>query len=320
MATATVTTPNLKEAVLDHIPGYRRAENRHKRLQKLIRIVPNETELKRDYRARIFAAADADVDSLDDLRQDYITDRAIWQGAAAFAEQVSQALRQASEDMKTARLTGSRAALDYLRTQLDDLMAEVREHRDIIATHPKSAEHVINAGNAAQKNWNLVEGLISRYDELRAAHRDYVRIQTDGSAGQDFATCGQIATFIDHDPSWLYRRGTAPGSQSQVEEIRAWFNASRGRVKPADVNRVDIWPQSYRASQWLLIVADNQPWLPDGTTIKRSAQTANQLMDQQFRDASRLNLFRSTVAELDSRLASGKQAKVSVTAFNEDLD
>jgi len=300
----TTSAKSLRDSVLDAIPGYRQAEHRRHRLTQILGQLPAQPDLILGYQARIFAAADEGADNLNDLRLDYITDLTVAQGAMRFREEVVEAMHQAVTQMDTTRRQGASVALDYLRRELDSLMADVRKNRDIIATHPTNAADVINGGRSA-KDWKLVEDLVTRYDTLRALHREYVKFQGN-PGGTDFAVCGQVAKFLDTDPHWIHRRNTAHGNGSPVPEIREWF-ASRParRTKAEDAGRSSIWPASMRPAEWLLTVADNRPWLPNAHSIEEAAHLANQLMDKPFKNGSTLNFFRDTLKKVSELTANG---------------
>lgn len=283
----------LKERVLDQIPPYRGLQNRRDRLRSLLRIVPPASDLNLAYAEQITAAADAGAENLDDLRDRFAADRQNWSTAAEFNALVRDAWFQASSDTENAQKAGASIALDYLRGELENLMAEVREHREVLQAHPDSAEQAIGAGPAGLKNWKLVSELIGRYQELRTEHRVYVNLQFGGTV-KGFDTCAQSARFLEIDPWW--RRCRSTGGTCPDTQIAAWMHCRDPR---AEGHRTNIWPHSYTHAQWLLAIADNDPWLPDANTIDRANLIATDLLARMPSNSIEIASFYRRLDELN---------------------
>lgn len=285
----------LRERVLDAIPGYRQAQARHDRLIALTQIVPTVHEaLDAGYIEQIAAAADNESASLDDLAASYALDRQTWAAKVEFQKLVIATREQARTAAESAKVYGATEALDFLRDELDTLMAEVDKHRAPVAAHPNTAEEAIRGGGT--KQWELVEGLIARYAELRAEHRKYVTLQS-GEVARGFAVCGQIARFLEADPYWRYRRATCPGHASTDPSIATWFTQSG----TGEAHRTNIWPLGIPRNQWLLTVADNQPWLPDADTIIQAHYLAEELFAgaKSYRTMPEIGGFQRRISELN---------------------
>ncbi|BAX96317.1 hypothetical protein MSTE_00982 [Mycobacteroides stephanolepidis] len=282
----------LKERVLDQIPRYRELQNRRDRLRSLLRIVPPASDLNLAYAEQITAAADTGADNLDDLRDRFAADRQNWTAAAEFNTLVRDAWYHASSETENAQKASVPIALDYLRGELTALMNEVREHREVLQAHPDSAEEAIGAGPAGLKSWKTVNTLIDRYQELRTEHRVYVNLRFGGTV-KGFDTCAQSARFLEMDPWW--RRCRSTGGTCNDTRIAAWLH---NREHHAEGNRTNIWPHSYTQPQWLLAVADNDPWLPDANTIDRANQIATELLGRMPSNNSEITSFYRRIAEL----------------------
>ncbi|MCB0928623.1 MAG: hypothetical protein U0R77_14440 [Mycolicibacterium insubricum] len=277
-------TSTLRARVLDALPGYRQQEHRHDQLRAMHQNIPTAPgAFANDYLERIAAAADNDGRDLDTLATSFATDRAAWAAAAEFNGLISQARDRAWHAMQSAEATGAETALNFLRSELDTLAAEVNEHRTAVENHPNTAEQAIATGTG-QAQWNLVDGLISRYNEIRNEHRRYVKLQSDGNEPRGFVFVAQSAKFLEVDPYWLHRRAATNGRNSTDPAIAAWF-ASIGGAQ-TEYARNGIWPTMPR-NRWLLTVTDNHPWLPDAATINAAYATADDLFTagRTFRNA-----------------------------------
>ncbi|MGV0718543.1 hypothetical protein ABQE93_24365 [Mycolicibacterium sp. XJ662] len=270
------TKTSLRERVLDEVPGYRQAQRRHLRLTELFQIVGTPlNELNRGYIDRICAAADDEtVSSLDDLAGAYATDWQQHSGRLEFFRLVGAERDRAADHTKTAMAQGADSALEFLRGELKALVADIVENRETVNAHPNSAAKVLASDAGAADRWHLVTVLISRYEEIRTEHRRYVNLQ-QGEHIQGYATVGQCARFLEVDPYWRHQRATTPGHASTDPAIAAWFNNRPRRGQ--NTGNTGIWPVGYSQSQWLLIVADSEPWLPDADTIDHAHRLAEQL-------------------------------------------
>lgn len=279
----TKKTPALRERILDEIPGYRAAMHRFDTLRRLtlsgLDDIGNATTIEVAYYDKISAAVANGVDSLHDLREQYTADVTGMQARSQFHALAVRIMQQSRTDAETALSDNADVALDYLRSELDTLMADVRKSRTLIANHPASAEVALTAGGpTAAHDWQTVTTLLGRYDEIRREHLAWVRRQSGDANTAAFATIGQVARFLEADPAWLYRRATTPvPGTGNNPTIAAWLDGTRITVDPAEANRDGIWPNTIRPSQWLLTVADNDPWVPNADTITACHNTADEM-------------------------------------------
>lgn len=289
---------SLRERVRDAIPGYRTAQNRHKRLQNDMIALPDVglADLDADYQNRIWQAIDNGAENLHDLRASYIADRQKLMAQGEFHVLVVNSSRQAYYAAETAESAGADHALDFLRAELDTLMADVNDHRAILAAHPTTAEAAMNAGADGLDRWKRAEDLIRRYDELRTEHQRYVRLQS-GNQPADFAVIGQFAGFLEAEPYWRYCRSIRSAEHSTDPAIAKWLSTQPG---DAEYHRKSTWPATMSRADWLLVVADNDPWLPDAAHIDRLAQRAEQLFakGRSYRSGIEINGFRANMADL----------------------
>ncbi|BBZ64959.1 hypothetical protein MINS_03880 [Mycolicibacterium insubricum] len=297
---------SMKDAVLDQLPGYRAAEHRENRLKKELPAlaaagIPVSLRYLDVVRERL------DGDGPLDLRQmcaDYGNEYTAQLGRHEFHQMLATELTDLHHQKATLLANHADVALDFLRGQLDQLMAAVRDNRERIAGQPASADAALAAGKNAVADYQLVQGLIGRYVEIRAEHRRYAAGNRGagggvGAFGRPFDTVGEVARFLEVVPYWQQRRGTTPARNSTEPAIRAWFNASH-----AGAMQVDSYGNSSMnavpANQWLLTVADNDPWLPDGDTIQRAYDFADQLFapGRSYNRRTEIEMFWSHVANL----------------------
>lgn len=290
MPTKTKTSVPLRDRILDQIPDYRSALLRADALRSLTLRgldLGNTGTIDTAYYAKISDAVTNGADNLDDLRDQYTADITGMQARSQFHALVVRIMQQSRADAETALGDNTDVALDYLRSELDTLMVDVRNNRTLIDNHPATAEAALSAGPQAAQDWATVTTLLGRYDEIRREHLAWVRRQSGDMSNAAFATIGQTARFLEADPTWLYRRATTPapsyGWDPAVTTITAWLDGTRMdgtrmTVDPAEAQRDGIWPNTIRPTQWLLTVADNNPWVPDGPTITACQNTADELL------------------------------------------
>ena len=265
--------PTLKDRIHAEIPGYDTALARERALRTLtianMNAMGNVGDVNADYYHRVSAAVDNGVTDLDDLRESYAAEVSKLQARAGFQQLCVSLMQQSHTDADTALTDHTDIAFDVLRAELDAIMADVDKHRAIIQAHPATAEEALNAGPNGAKNWQTVTSLLARYDELRREHRTWALRQIGETTAPGFATIGQVRTFFDTDPTLLHARATTRAPSDGDGALSTWLSQSPTGIDPADASRRDgnIWPSSYRPADWLLLVADNQPWVPDGHTI-----------------------------------------------------
>lgn len=284
----------LKDRVRDEIPGYRAAQRRSDRLRAMLGTPAGTIDLDATYTKRISEAIDGGAENLDELRAAYVTDLQQVTAAAGFHTLMVRSHRQAYDAADAAERAGTDHALDFLRTELATLMEEVDEHRAVLASHPENAEAAINAGADGLDRWKIAEDLISRYAELRSEHRRYCMLQ-DGQP-LHFATIGQCAGFLEADPYWARLRSTRGGSNSTDAAIAAWMSTQAG----GEPHRNGIWPDTISRADWLLIVADNEPWLPDAGHIGELGHRCEQLfvVNRSYRNGLEISSFRDSMTRL----------------------
>ncbi|WP_197382647.1 hypothetical protein [Mycolicibacterium mengxianglii] len=301
-------TDSLHKQILDVIPGYRNAIERRETLRKLMRTNTWVGDFEATFRAKIADAVDTGATNLDDLRAEYTAARQEWKATGEFNVLITNAYHDADNAVAQTLSGGTAAALDYLRVEMDTLMADVRKNRDVITAHPSSAEQALDTPSGA-KNWRTVTSLLGRYADLRNEHHSWIR--RDGNI-KGFEVCGQFTKLLA-DPHWQYRRATSPGKRATDSQIAAWFAGGTTKPNPTqswpefvasqakdatDVDRPDIWPQSVRPNTWLLIVADNDPWLPDADTIAEVHRITTELFTRPMTESADNRWFYRLISEL----------------------
>lgn len=295
----------LKDRILDQIPGYRTVVERERRLRTLtmqgLNAIGNASDIAVDYYEKIAQAVDSGADSLTDIRDQYMTDLNGLRARAEFHQLAVRVMQQAQADANVILSSNTDLALNILRAELDTLMTEVRKHRAVIAAHPATAEQALSSGDPkAADNWRTVTGLLGRYDEIHNEYNQWITRQDDTGRGVAFAATviGQMARFLEAEPFWLHRRSITPAPDGGNNgPIKAWLDAAQGfTLTPEDNPRTGLWPHAHAPSQWLLMVADNEPWLPDADTLFACLDLAEDM----FRSSATAGAswFYSRIAEL----------------------
>lgn len=185
-------------------------------------------------------------------------------------------------------------ALTICRDELDSIMARVAKHRHLIENHPTTAEEALRVGNLS--DWETVEQILTDYQALRAEHARQVRLQ-DKALLTRVVDSFQCREFLDVDRHWAYRRRTTPIADNYpAPEVLRFFRAD----VPTITNQ--------GPAQWILTVADHQPWLPDATQIATLNNRLEQLCSRPWHtDRSRADRtwFAESLAEI--RIISSQQ-------------
>lgn len=280
----------LKDRILAQIPGYHDALNRERALRALtlqsLNDLGNGGELESAYYAKIKAAVDSGAKNLNAVRDAYVADLNGMRARAEFHQLTVRVMEQSRIDAQQALATNTSVALDVLRAELDTLVSDVHSKRDIVAAHPVNAEQALTTGGSkAAANWKIVIDLLGRYDEIHREYYDWVsREHGTHLPAQTPVVCGQTRRFLEVEPVWLHRRATTPAPGNSTDsDLAAWLNKRQDATfQPEDLQRTSPWPHAHRPSEWLLIVVDNEPWLPDAATLTACRAMA----DEMFRSAS----------------------------------
>ncbi|KRD04953.1 hypothetical protein ASE48_20140 [Mycobacterium sp. Root265] len=294
----------LKDRILSQIPGYQTALERERRLRTLtlqsLDNLGNGADLESAYYAKVAEAVDGGATDLNSVCDAYVADLNGMRARAEFHQLAVRVMQQARTDADHALTTGSDTALDILRSELDTLVTDVHKHRALIVAHPVNAEQALTTGGPkAASDWKAVTELLGRYDEIHREYTEWVSRQHETHLPTHIpVACGQTRRFLEIEPAWLHRRATTPAPDgSNNHDIAAWLNQHGATdLNPEDMQRNSPWPHAHRPSEWLLIVVDNQPWLPDAATLT----ACHALADEMFRTAaySGTSWFYNRLAEL----------------------
>ncbi|WOC12582.1 hypothetical protein [Gordonia sp. MP11Mi] len=248
--------------------------------ERLLGWNPQRTENVDDqYRARLTAGADPAT-----LLDDYIEAKGRENLAGQFGLIVRDVLQRVTDQRDYERAFVD-TALDMCRDELDTIMARVDSNRDLIARH-ETAETA--ARNGDLEAWQTVEGLLDDYDQLTAEYRRQIRL-ADSSLHGPLIGSAQCRDFLDVSSYWMHqRRVTSILEDYPDHTIRAWF---RGLPNTGGHSR----------AEWILTVADHQPWMPDADELRQATTIAEQLCrhrwnsgnagaDRQFFAANMANL------------------------------
>lgn len=208
------------------------------------------------YRARLLAGEDP-VDLVDD----YIAAKNRETAAVQFGRVVAGIL-QSTLDTSVHETAFVDHALDMCRTELEQIMSRVDEHRDLIKSHPETADAAIRHGSL--DDYQTVEQILTDYDQLIAEYRRQIRLGNPSLGGQLIDSV-QCRDFLDVSTYWLHQRRTTSVLEDYPDPtIRGWF-----RGLPA--------PSSRTRAEQILTIADHGPWMPDPDTLAAVTRIAEQL-------------------------------------------
>lgn len=276
----------LKDRILDRIPGYHDALNRERALRSLtlqsLNDLGNGGELESAYYAKIKDAVDSGAKDLNAVRDAYVADLNGMRARAEFHQLAVRVMEQSRVDAQHALETNTAVAFDVLRAELDALVTDVHANRKIITDHPTNAEQALTTGGPkAAASWKTVTDLLGRYDEI---HREYYTwVSRDHGThlpAQVPVICGQTRRFLEVEPAWLHQRAITPApGTSTTSDVAQWLDSKQGiDFNADDLQRTSPWPHAHRPSQWLLIVVDNEPWLPDAATLTACHSMAGEML------------------------------------------
>ncbi len=275
----------LRDRILAQIPGYSAAVSRERELRSLtlqsLNGIGNAAELETEYHRKITDAVDAGATDLAAVRDAYVSDVTGLRARAEFHQLAVRVMEQSRIGAQQALESNTSVAFDVLRGELDALVNDVHTHRKLIGEHPTNAEQALaTGGSKAAANWKTVTDLLGRYDEI---HREYYtwvsRDHGTHLAAQIPVICGQTRRFLEVEPAWLHRRAVTPSPSHSTSAIAAWLNPRRSiNIHADDPHRTSPWPNAYRPSEWLLIVVDNEPWLPDADTLTACHALADEML------------------------------------------
>lgn len=283
---STANRTGLRDRILEQIPGYSAAVSREQALRTLtlqsLNGIGNAAELETDYHRKITDAVAAGAKDLVAVRDAYVADMTGMRARAEFHQLAVRVMEQSRIDAQQAMETNTAVAFDVLRTELDGLVNDMHANRKIITEHPTNAEQALTTGGSkAAANWKTVTDLLGRYDEIH--HEYYQWVSRDHGthlAAQIPVICGQTRRFLEVEPAWLHRRAVTPApGNSTNSDIAAWLNRRQSvEFHADDAQRTSPWPNAYRPSEWLLIVVDNEPWLPDADSLTACHAVANEML------------------------------------------
>lgn len=191
--------------------------------------------------------------------------------AQARADVITRVLESAASVVSYAEGDeGIEDALSYLRTELDRVLADVRDLAPTFAG-VRSAADILDDEDA-RKDWRILEKLAAEYDEIRTTHlslfrRAWKSEQPDETLRtSEFEEYGLYADFLDHSREWLKERRAA-SANSRPGPFRDWLTPTRRDSPLEGVRQLDA------PLRILAIVQHSTPWLPN-TSQFAAARTA----------------------------------------------
>ncbi|UQE75801.1 hypothetical protein MYK68_04095 [Gordonia sp. PP30] len=217
-----------------------------------------------DYTEKLHAGADPA-----ELIDDYCAAKLRENAENAFGALTANVLQRVA-DPRSHEEHFAETALAMCRDELDAIFTRVDQHRDLIAEHPMTAEAALN-GNI--DDYQTVQKILSDYDALRAEYVRQIRLLNPAIGGATINGI-QARDFLAIDPYWARKRAVVPISDSYPEpQIVQWFRSGH-TIKPLAPN------------QWILAVADHQPWLPTPVQLDTIVSQLEQLCSRPWHSAT----------------------------------
>ncbi|MGB3699315.1 MAG: hypothetical protein WBA05_17950 [Gordonia sp. (in: high G+C Gram-positive bacteria)] len=288
MATRSATTPKpLKDRIREANTAYTHQTELHARLMQYSQTTPH-SNVDEQFRERLHAGEDPAH-----LIDDYVTAKNRENIAQQFGRIVADILqRTASPRSREAQFADQ--ALDLCRDELATIMSRVTKHRALLEQHPATIDAALAAGSL--DDYRTVEQILDDYDALRVEYGRQIRLQDAGLTGPKIGAV-ECRHFVDVDLYFVNKRRRASILEGYPDEqILAWF-------RPEQIST------SSRAEH-LLLIADNEPWLPNADELGKVNHAVDQLCAHQWHTG---NLGR------DRHLFADYQAQLNNIVFNEPL-
>lgn len=192
------------------------------------------------------------------------------------------------EQLRAAHDTAQDRARRLVRTHVDDaytvlaghltkLYREVDKHRGDL-TGSTTAEAAIRSGTPTA--FTQGDDLCRRYEQIRAAHAEMLRIEDPAIGTPALIHAGQIRNAVEHEPYWhSIRRRSA--TQVGLDHHSNRIADHLGWLKNAPATgqhdrRSTIWPDDRPHLDWLLLLAEHEPFVPDAAELHEHMQLCEQ--------------------------------------------
>ena len=287
MATKTATPPKpLRDRIREANSAYKHQTGLHSRLMQFAQ-TQTAGDVNRDFIVRLEAGEDPAK-----LRDEYIDAKVRADAEHQYRGLISQMLQRVDTQSAEARFADE--ALDLCRDELDAIMGRVAKNRPLIEQHPATIEAALAAGSL--DDWQTVEQILDDYDALRVEYRRQIRLQDAGLTGPKIGAV-ECRHFVDLDLYFVnMRRRTSILNGYPDSQILAWFRPER--------------TSTGSRAEHLLLIADNEPWLPDANELNQINRVVEQLCSHQWHTG---NLGR------DRQIFDGYQSQLKNIVFNEPL-
>jgi hypothetical protein len=282
-----MTETNLRQRVLEAIPGYTEAITRNENGRVQMRSLREGLRFEQAYaemRDQIIALLDAGdpvpVDIGKDVAQAELDDRALTLRAQVIA-QVTPNTRDFRNDLLN---TGADAGCAALSRELATLVEQVKE----IAPHLTgitTATQAINAGGKAVDAWRRVTGVVSDYDEIRKLQQEIYTASLTHIGSEDAYKVSLVAESMDVVPYWVNRRkdsaSVSKASTPAAMAYRKWMLTANAAWVATD--NASWWPTQDQEQHLFHIAMNLTPWVPTPSEIEellRLAGRATASVDQ----------------------------------------
>lgn len=187
-----------------------------------------------------------------DILDDYCAAKARENAEAAFRALTANVMQRIADPRRYEEHFAD-TAIEMCREELDTIMSRVAANRELIEQHPDTIEAALSSGNLA--DWETVEQILADYDALRTEYNRQIRRQ-DQTLNTRISNSFQCRDFLTIDPHWAFKRRTARivDNYPAPEMIQFFRGDMPDTTTPTP-------------TQWILAVADHQPWLPDAAQI-----------------------------------------------------
>jgi len=268
-----------------HIPGYKDHTKAEKRINDEIirnRATPTEAPISTtDF-------VDAALTGEDFPKEPHFHNeeiRAERLNAGARAQMLKDALKAVQERKRDLIRDSSDAALAYLRSELAELMDDVRVNHETLGTI-RTAEQVLAANDPRVLSaWQECGGLLARYVEIRGLQHSFTAPGLGDGQNFKIAAAGHVRNSLELSDFWLSKRKgssshrAANDQLSGVSNFDKWlgkggtspFKHSTSAIPTKDRN--DNTANAWDYLVWLATEAE--PWIPSASQLVAAFDAAN---------------------------------------------
>jgi hypothetical protein len=211
--------------------------------------------------------------------------RAAKLNVAARAQMLKDALKAVQERKRELIRDNSYSALAYLRSELSELMDDVRANNKTLGSI-RTAEQVLAADGAdVLSSWQASKELVSRYVEIRGLQYAFTVPSLGDGENFKVAAAGHIRNSLEQSDYWLSKREMSTSHRAATDQLSgvrnfdAWLGAggtapfkhSISAIPSTDSTGNPVNPWDYLV--WLATKAE--PWIPSAADLVAAFDAAN---------------------------------------------